>query len=103
MLFNAEIAEISAEKTKNDEAAGRRSIHALTRLERRASGERGGKILLIPAFLSTLFCVLCAYLCDLCVSALNTMPVWLRLRRVRKWFRQERVNTSAHGGVFPSD
>ena len=41
---DAEIAEISAEKTKN-RAAGKRRIDALTR----ASGERGGNILPIPA------------------------------------------------------
>ena len=39
----------------------------------------------LPFHLSAFLGLLCAYLCDLCVSAVNRMPVWLRLRRVREW------------------
>jgi hypothetical protein len=39
----------------------------------------------LPFYLSAFPGFLCAYLCDLCVSAVNRMPVWLRLRRVREW------------------
>src|ERR1017187_1353523 len=71
----AENAEISAEKTKN-RVAGRSKIHAPARTAHRGSGARARRNRSnfgrnsnrqIPIFR----CLLCAYLCVLCVSALN--------------------------------
>ena len=61
---DAEIAETSAEKT---EQGGRKAKCAKSALFAEHD----------PGFL-------CAYLCDLCVSALKRFPVWFRLRRLRE-------------------
>src|ERR1035437_857730 len=73
---DAENAEISAEKTENRVAGGSK-IHALARTARRGSGARGRKHRANSGKNSTrqapvLQCLLCAYLCALCVSALNS-------------------------------
>jgi hypothetical protein len=44
--------------------------------------------------LSSLLFLLCAYLCDLCVSALNSIPVWFLLRRVKEGFGRNNSKTA---------